>query len=146
MPMIDFYNLMPKLQIGDRVIVPKSAFNLVQHHAIYIGQENGIHYLIENKEGIGVRVVPANLFFKGVSVVTRIESFSPMPGYSRLQLQQYALSKKGTPYHLANYNCEHFANEIQHGHVDSGQVNNVKSLLAAAATVLLIGGLFSSFE
>jgi uncharacterized protein YycO len=123
---------------GDRVVVPKSEFRLVQHHALYIGKNHHDEDLmIENKIGIGVRVVSAEEFFRDVIDVTRIERFTGTNRDRRLAVQR-ALSMIGVPYHLINYNCQHFANEIQHNRVESDQVQ--KGVFGVVVLALL--GLF----
>ncbi|MBK7970268.1 MAG: lecithin retinol acyltransferase family protein [Bacteroidetes bacterium] len=115
---ITYYGLKP----ADRIIVPKSNLNLVQHHAIYLGQnEFGQDLLIENKFGVGVTIVTAEIFFAEVRSITRIERFNGN-NYQRQIAVQSALQKSGFPYHLINYNCEHFANEVQYGQSSSNQV------------------------
>lgn len=118
-----FYNTLLTLNLGDRVVVPKSSVRWVQHHAIFLGFQNGFFWFIENKEGHGVRVLTAEKFFSDVIEITRIERFVPKWNYSREDLVNYALSKKGKAYHITNYNCEHFANEIQHRITKSKQVD-----------------------
>jgi len=131
-----FNNVINSLLVGDRVVVPKSSIRWVQHHAIYLGHENGHHWFIENKEGIGVRVVTAEQFFAGVLQVTRVERFIPKHNYSRQDLVQFALSKRGKSYKLFNYNCESFANHVQHGVAKSKQAQTGIGIGIAA---LLIG-------
>ena len=60
--------------------------------------------------------------------ITRIERFPGME-YDRRLAVQNALKKLGQPYDLINYNCQHYANEIQHGRVESDQVNNIMNSL-----------------
>lgn len=124
------------LEPGDRIIVPKSGLRIVQHHAMYLGQNHqGIDLIAENKIGFGVRLVTADKFFADVIEVTRIEKFRGNTYKRKLAIQR-ALQKLGHPYHLINYNCQHFANEIQYGKVESDQVANG---LAAVLTLLFIG-------
>ncbi len=137
--MMKFYSILNQLTIGDMVIVPKSAFNLVQHHAIYLGYYDGHYWFIENKEGLGVRKVTEEAFFKNVVKITRIERFQPRLNYNREDLVRHALSKIGTKYHLIRYNCEHFANEVQHGLVKSSQVNVALGIGTLAGFILLAG-------
>lgn len=142
-----FYNYLLQLNPGDRVVVPKSSINWVQHHAIYLGcDEYGRHLLIENKDGIGVRVVTAETFFIGVTKITRTQKFTPRPGYSRQDLVNYALSKRGRKYHLMTYNCEHFANEVQNRVVKSQQVNVGFGVVAGFALLLMGGAIASRIE
>ena len=129
------------LQTGDRVVVPKSNIRLVQHHAIYIGTVNGQHRFIENKEGYGVREVSAEVFFKDVYEITRIEKFHPRANYSRSDLVSYARRKKGKSYNLLNYNCEHAANEIQNHVIKSKQANTGVGIALFGLATLLIGGM-----
>lgn len=118
-----FLSILSTLSTGDRVVIPKSGVKIVQHHGIFLGYSDGRYIFIENKDGIGVRVVTAQVFFAGVNEVTRVNRFVPKQGYSRHDLYRYALSKKGRAYNLLSYNCEHFANEIQHRVVKSKQAD-----------------------
>lgn len=139
-----FYNTLVSLKVGDRVVVPKSHLDLVQHHAIFLGYENGHYWFIENKEGIGVRVVNANTFFFDVLKITRIIPFIPKNGYSRNDLVKYALSKVGKKYDLTRYNCEHLASELQHKVVRSKQAETGVFIAVAAILLFIIGILVSS--
>src|SRR5690606_8861328 len=146
MPMKNFYNMLNNLSIGDRIIVPKSLFNLVQHHAVYLGKENGLHYIIENKEMIGVQVVTAEQFFNGVQQITRIEHFTPTYNYTRKHLLRRALALVGTKYHLTKYNCEHFANDVINGQRNSKQIETAQNFTTLAATVILAVGLLGGYK
>ncbi|MFY9307706.1 MAG: lecithin retinol acyltransferase family protein [Bacteroidia bacterium] len=106
--LVNKFNLQP----GDRVVVPKSQWQLVQHHALYLGCDDyGNHYMCENVIGIGVRLVSVAEFLNGVTQITRIEKFTGND-YERKAVVQKALSKLGQPYNLINYNCESFVNEV----------------------------------
>ena len=127
-------NLLP----ADRIIVPKSLLRLVQHHAIYLGQNHlGVDLIAENKIGHGVRIVTADDFFNEVIAVTRIIKFKGTNHQRKLAVQ-LALSKAGQPYYLINYNCEHFANEVQYGKVKSEQADNFLTGLKILAGMLLL--------
>jgi signal peptidase I len=127
-----------KLLPGDRIIVPKSGLKIVQHHAIYLGEDDyGNHFICENIFGRGVQMTRVNEFFADVKEVTRIEKFSGN-NYNRKITVQKALSRLGKPYHLINYNCESFANEVIHQTPVSKQVNNAMGLLGFAVVIGLI--------
>lgn len=127
-----------KLQPGDRIILPKSGLNLVQHHAIYLGEDDyGNHFMCENNIGRGVQLTRLNEFFMGVKIVTRIEKFSGS-NYDRKITVQKALSRLGKPYNLINYNCESFANDVIHQRPISSQVNNAMGILGIAVVIGLI--------
>jgi len=134
-----FYSTLISLQVGDRVVLPKSGLDLVQHHAIFLGLSNGHYWFIENKDGIGVQVVDSETFFLGSEKITRIERFQPRAGYSRPDLVEYALSLRGKGYELLKYNCEHFCNDVQHRTVSSNQANIGVGIGIAAGLALLIG-------
>lgn len=140
--MRNFLHILATLKIGDRIVVPKSAWEMVQHHAIFIGVKNGRYQFIENKDGIGVRIVYAETFFIGVDKITRIARFIPKQGYQRNELVKYALSKLGKSYHLLKYNCEHFANEVQNRVVKSKQADRGLgfALLGLVAVVIASSG------
>ena len=127
-----------KLQPGDRIIVPKSGLNLVQHHAIYLGEDDyGNHFMCENIFGRGVQLTRVNEFFMDVKVVTRIEKFSGS-NYDRKIMVQKALSRLGKPYNLINYNCESFANDVIHKTAVSKQVKNAMGILGIAIVIGLV--------
>lgn len=118
----------------------------MQHHAIFLGFQNGHFWIIENKDGFGVRVVNADVFFTGVDVITRIERFVPRAGYSRNDLATYALSKKGTAYNLLHYNCETFCNDVMHHVPVSKQTNNGLAIGAFTGVALLLFALAASSD
>jgi hypothetical protein len=138
-----FSDILSTLLVGDRIVVPKSNFDMVQHHAIYLGFENGRHLIIENKEGFGVRLVYAETFFAGVGNITRVTKFNPKYGYGRTDLVNYALSRLDKAYDLWNYNCEHFANDVQHRVVKSKQSDTGKGIAALGIAALVIVGITS---
>ncbi len=129
------------LKVGDRIVVPKSSLDFVQHHAIFMGTRNNQYVFIENKESIGVRLVTAELLFVGVDRITRIQRFSPRAEYSRQDLYDYALTKIGRTYNLINYNCEHLANEIQHRIIKSKQSDTGVGLALFGLLLLVLGGI-----
>lgn len=131
-------------EVGDRIVVPKSAWDIMQHHAIYLGYRNSQYWFIENKEGYGVRIVNADVFFTGVNKITRINKFIPRYNYSRNDLYNYALTKQGKGYNLLNYNCEHLSNELQYHVVKSKQANTGIGIVLFGLAALLIGGLASA--
>ena len=117
--LIKQFNLEP----GDRIVVPKSLFGIIKHHALYLGYNDlGEHLICENMIGVGVRLIRVNDFFKDVISVTRIEKFQGN-NFERRKLVEKALSKLGKPYSLINYNCESFCNDVQHNVIKSDQVS-----------------------
>lgn len=111
------------LEPGDRIVVPKSLFGLVQHHALYLGyNEYGEHLICENVIGVGVKLTRVEDFFSEVESVTRIEKFAGN-NFERKQIVQKALTRLGKPYNLINYNCESFCNDVQHNVIKSAQVS-----------------------
>lgn len=111
------------LEPGDRIVVPKSLFGIIQHHAIYLGYNSlGQHLICENIIGVGVKLTRVEDFFQDVRSVTRIEKFQGN-NFERKKLVEKALSKLGMPYSLINYNCESFCNDVQHNVIKSAQVS-----------------------
>jgi hypothetical protein len=105
--------LINQLKPADRIIVPKSVFGLVQHHAIYLGKDCfGRDLIAENIVGKYVCTTLAEEFFAKNPGVTRIEQFTGK-GIERRQAVERALKLMGKPYSLIDFNCEHFANEVQ---------------------------------
>lgn len=126
------------LQCGDRMVTPKSGAGLIQHHVIYLGWIDYDYWIIENKDGIGVRLITMREFFKEGVIITRIEKFVPRENYSRYDLLQFSLSLIGKRYYLWQYNCEDFCNHVQHGKPESKQVKNVVIALVVILGLTLI--------
>jgi uncharacterized protein YycO len=130
------YNILP----GDEVVVPKSSWNLIRHHAVYLGYDNkGIDWMIENNVDEGVRLITADAFFKQVIQINAINRFKGTNA-ERKALVQKALASVGQPYRLIDFNCQHFTSELLTGKRVSYQVQNV----AAIAVVAVIMGLLIS--
>ncbi len=105
--------LINQLKPADRIVVPKSVFGLIQHHAIYLGKDHfGRDIIAENIVGKYVCTTLAEEFFTKNPSVTRIERFTGT-GLERRQAVERALTLMGKPYSLIDFNCEHFANEVQ---------------------------------
>lgn len=102
-----------QIKPADRIVVPKSVFGLVQHHVIYLGKDHfGRDIIAENIVGKYVCTTSAEDFFTNNPDVTRIERFVGT-GLERRQAVERALKLMGKPYSLIDFNCEHFANEVQ---------------------------------
>jgi uncharacterized protein YycO len=111
------------LQPADRLVIPKSGLNLVQHHAIYLGKDNyGNRIYIENAIGKGVQQVSEAYLFRSGYELTRVERFQG-DWQQRNAAVQFAMQLIGKPYNLLNFNCEHYANTVQHRKSYSTQVN-----------------------
>ena len=111
------------LQPADRLVIPKSGLNMVQHHAIYLGKDNnGNRIYIENAVGRGVQVVNEAYLFRDGYEITRVERFTGNQ-YQRNSAIQLAMQLIGKPYNLLNFNCEHYANTVQHRKSYSNQVS-----------------------
>ena len=110
------------LQPADRIVVPKSDLRFVQHHAIYLGKDsNGTDWIAENKVGKGVQRVTAIDFFNDVIGITRVEPFRGSES-ERINAVNNAIALIGSKYNLLQFNCEHYANVVQHKHAASPQV------------------------
>lgn len=116
---VRLYDLKP----GDRVTVPKSGLNVVHHDGLYLGyDEFGRHWMVENLIGRGVTLVDAGAFFIANPVVNNVARFEG-DNQGRRAAVEKALASVGRPYNLVNYNCQHFATEIQTGRPRSRQVD-----------------------
>jgi len=110
------------LQPADRIVVPKSDLRFVQHHAIYLGKDaNGTDWIAENKIGKGVQKVTAVDFFNNVIGITRVEPFRGSETERRIAVNN-AIALIGNKYNLLQFNCEHYANVVQHKQMVSNQV------------------------
>lgn len=126
------------LQPADRLVIPKSGLRLVQHHAIYLGKDNnGNRVYTENAIGKGVQIVGEASLFRGGYELTRVERFTGNQ-HQRNAAVQFAMQLQGKQYDLLNFNCEHYANTVQHRKSYSKQVS-VGLGLGLFAFVLGIG-------
>jgi len=122
----------------DRLVIPKSSLRLVQHHAIYLGKDNnGNRVYIENAIGKGVQIISEAHLFRGGYELTRVKRFTGNQ-QQRNAAVQFAMQLQGKQYDLLNFNCEHYANTVQHGKTHSNQVGNGLAL-GLFALVLGIG-------
>jgi len=130
--------LQSQIKPCDEIIVPKSGFNIVQHHAMYLGFDTaGTDWIIENNINLGVRLIAADDFFAVNPFINKINRFNGSIDERKIKVRN-ALTKIGKPYNLINYNCEHFTTEIRTGISHSKQVQRVAIGLVAA---LFIGAL-----
>lgn len=122
---------------GDRIVVPKSGLNVVQHHALFFGNVTGEAMVAENKEHRGVILTRLDLFLAEAGRITRIEPF-----LGTYQQQAFIMdrvnARLGRRYDQWNYNCEQFVNDVLHGRVESRQADIGKAILGAV-TVAAIG-------
>ena len=122
---------------GDRIIVPKSEWNVVQHHAVFFGNMNGEAMVAENKEGHCVLLTPLDVFLADAGRITRIEPFT-----GTYQQQAFIMdrvnARLGRRYDRWNYNCEHFVNDVLHFRVESRQSDIGKAILGVV-TVAAVG-------
>lgn len=135
-------NYVKKLDLkpGDEIVVPKSNWNFIQHHAIYIGYDRlGTHWIIDNNVNEGVRLITVDTFFSQVIQINAINRFKGTND-ERKALVKKALASIGQPYSLIDFNCQHFTSEILTGKRESYQVQNI----AAVAIITLFIGLFVS--
>lgn len=125
-----------KLKPGDRIVTPKSLAGIIQHHAVYLGQNyEGQDLIAENVYGKFVALSESKKFFSEYPQITRVEAFKGTNIERRVAVER-ALKLLGKPYSLIDFNCEHFANYVQHGKIESKQINFA---LGLGAFVLFIG-------
>lgn len=128
------------LKPADRLVIPKSDLRLVQHHVIYLGIDKlGRKLFLENAIGKGVQIISENSLFKETFNLTRIEQFIGNDS-QRTEAVNYAKSMIGKQYDLLNFNCEHYANIVQHKRSYSNQTSNAVMLVG----LLLILGIVLS--
>jgi hypothetical protein len=126
---------MAVIYAGDRLISPKQDLSFIKHHAIFVGDIDGVPQVVENQINVGVRLVPLDRFWAEHPECI-IENFRGQP-HERDEIVRKSLNNLGRTYKLLDYNCESFANEVQHGKSVSKQVQN-----GLAAVGLTIGAIF----
>lgn len=130
------YNLKP----GDEILLPKSNFQIVNHHALYMGfDEQGTEWIIENNASSGVRLIQASQFFCSYPFIKTINKFNGTSA-EREKVLRKSLSSVGKSYDVFFYNCEHFTTEMLTGRPFSKQIEDIKGGLQVAAGITLILG------
>lgn len=125
------------LDIGDRIVVPKSLADMVRHHVVFIGySDDGEAWIAENRAGYGVIQTRLDHFITGVRSIHRIEKF-----YGNAEAQYRvvgrALARMGWSYNAVSYNCEHFVNDVLSGKSSSKQVGTALGVLSLLALVVV---------
>jgi hypothetical protein len=122
------------LKLGDSIRVPFFPTELTKHHAVFLVDVNGQELFAENVWLKGVQLITAADFFAGFKGRFYIDRFEG-DDLQRQAVVQRIVHRIGTPYHLLNYNCEHFVNEVKYGRVESVQVKNAAALLLVGCLV-----------
>lgn len=137
-----FFSKQYGLQPGDRVVERITPLGIITHHAIYLGPDPaGIEWVVENVKGRGVALVKATEHFKPGTSIVRIERFTGTLRERKAAVQR-ALVQVGLPYDLVRFNCEHFAEHVQHGTHRSRQVEKVGIGLAVLCLIGLLNAEF----
>ena len=134
-----------QLRPADVVVVDKREFRLLDHYVVYLGKNDyGEHIFVANMIGDGVRVLTrSELSLLGVKYIpTRIRRFQGSASERRQALDR-AIDNLGEGYNLITYNCEHYANKVQHGRSYSQQTQIGGGILLGAALLGLAAWAFS---
>ena len=128
------------LQPGDAIIAKKIGYRVLDHFIIYLGNDHNGHWFMANSIEDGVKQ------YDEKEVLELVKSFDPIRikrfkgnDNERNHAIQRALNQEGQPYSLFGSNCEHFANYVQKGIMESPQVSNWigLSLLAIIFTAIM---------
>jgi hypothetical protein len=138
------YAIMYGLRPADRIINPIFATGLSKHHAIYLGMDyHGVEWISENYQGKGVRMVRADNFFRR-NKKFQIQKFDGVQTDREAAIKR-ALTELGKPYDLFKYNCEHYAEYVQHNRIFSEQVEAAREAIGRAGVFLIVIGIISLF-
>ena len=125
---------------GDRIVVPKSGWNMVQHHALFFGLANGEAIVAESKEGRGVILTRLDVFLADAGRITRIEPFVG-PYQQQAFIMDRVKARLGRRYDKWQYNCEQFVNDVLQGRVESRQADIGKGVLGAVVVAVATYGI-----
>src|SRR5690554_1672344 len=122
---------------ADEVLVAKKRNGLgrlLNHYIDYVGFNNLVRTLYDGDKILDDRELIALLReYEPVSVRRFMGSY-----HQRNEAVNRAYSKLGERYSLLNFNCEHFANWVQFGKCESGQVKTGFALLGSIILLKLI--------
>lgn len=92
------------LQPGDVLVRNKSAFGIIDHYGLYVG--NGM--VVDNHPDRGVSQISLATFLDGRSL-QRVKKYMGNSRNRKLVVQR-AYSMIGMKYHVKDFNCEHLVN------------------------------------
>lgn len=125
------------LDVGDCVIIRKSIADMVRHFGVCVGLDRyGNHLIAENHWRFGVRIVTLDTFLDG----EHPHAVEPFQGnyWKRQQVVARVNERVGRTYNVALYNCEHFANDVRYGRVESQQVRIAVGVLLAILFLVFV--------
>lgn len=117
---MDVISLQNTIEPGDMLKGKKRGWPFLDHYITYLGEEHGF---VTTTWSRGVQIYSfeeAASFFNDYKI-TEIKKFTG----TRWELQNLikrAISKRGKPYNVLGFNCEHLANFIRTGRSFSWQV------------------------
>lgn len=127
---------LPTLFAGDVIVAKKrkGLGRILNHYIVYAGNNTFVGNLSD-----GVKELPY------YELIKLLQDYEPTgirrfrgSYFQRNQAVNRAYSKLGQKYSLINFNCEHFANWVQFGKIESGQVTTGFVILASAFFLKLI--------
>ena len=126
-----------RLKIGDRLVRTKGGV-FSKHHALYAGFWENKHLIAENQNGYGVRYITLNEFLSEGRLTDIV--YNEFPENSQIEIINRVNNKikDNTKYHLINYNCEHFVNEILTGVAESKQIK-----IGVAVSIGILVGIYA---
>ena len=125
---------MSDLSIGSHLVTPRIGY---QHHGIYIGNEQVIHFTRNNQ----IEIVSLSSFTDGNGY--SIQKFHSK--FSRKEIVERALSRLGNEnYNVIFSNCEHFCHWCIHDKPISKQIRTHAALTSSLVPMAISSGLTST--
>lgn len=127
---------LPTLFAGDVILAKKrkGLGRILNHYIVYVGNNTFVGNLSD-----GVKELHYN------ELINLLQDYEPTgvrrfsgSYFQRNQAINRAYSKLGESYNLINFNCEHFANWVQFGKIESSQVTTGFVILASAIFLKLV--------
>ncbi|WP_442846260.1 lecithin retinol acyltransferase family protein [Leeuwenhoekiella sp. H156] len=134
--MINTLPILPALNAGDVIIAKKrkGLGRILNHYIVYVGNNTFVGNLSD-----GVKELP---YYELMRLLNDYEPIGvrKFSGsyYQRNDAVNRAYSKLGQKYNLISFNCEHFANWVQFGKIESAQITTGFVILASALFLKLI--------
>lgn len=131
---------------ADAIIVKKEKLGLFDHYVIFLGfdRQSGEPVFVANYSD-GVRVLSIHILlqflqtYKPVSI-RRFNGTNEERAYAVKRAKSDLRTRSTQAYHLIKNNCEHFANYVQKGIRESGQVKDFGKATAVGGIGLTIAG------
>lgn len=147
MTLVQFVNY-NQLRPADAIVLRKKFMGMVDHFAIYLGNDEiGTPKFVANFTK-GITIIPDDIINKQLQkyVPERIEKFKGNNSERQSAIERAWERIGEKAYGFFSNNCEHFKNWVHYGKPISEQVDKAGNVISFGGATMLFGGLLASHK